>query len=72
MHANYIKLTAHMMETLPTEKQVEVYDFVKFLKNKTKTQIKTNKKTTSIFDLFGLGESGCSDVSINHDSYLYD
>jgi len=72
MRANYIKLTVDTMETLPADKQVEVYDFAKFLKKKTKAATKRNQKKTSIFDLFGIGESGCSDISLNHDKYLYE
>lgn len=60
------------MATLPTEKQAEVYDFAKFLKKNTPTRIKKTKKKASILDLIGMGESGCSDISINHDKYLYE
>jgi hypothetical protein len=73
MRANYIKLTANTMETLPAEKQAEIYDFAKFVKEKTKNSTKkSTRQNASILDIIGIGESGCSDISLNHDKYLYD
>jgi hypothetical protein len=73
------------MTALPTEKQVEVYDFAKFLKKNFKPIHKnsfkknlSNKKyiksvnKSSILDIIGIGASGCSDISLHHDKYLYE
>ena len=71
MCANYIKQTANIMETLPVYKQSKVYDYAKLIKKKEQATTKRNQKKTAIFDLFSIGESGCSDISLNHDKYLY-
>lgn len=73
MQPDYIELITHAVEGLPREEQAEVYDFVAFLKaKKTKTD-GISKKTSSVFDLAGTGVN-CkeTDISINHDRYLYE
>ncbi|MBN1981175.1 MAG: DUF2281 domain-containing protein [Chitinivibrionales bacterium] len=72
MAYDYIRLTVNTMEALPAERQVEVYDFAKFLKEKTKTALKKSTKKSSILNLIGIGKSGCSDIALNHDKYLYE
>ena len=72
MSTNYIKLTIDTMESLPAEKQVEVYDFAKYLKKRTKSTVRKITKKASILKLVGIGKSGCSDISVNHDTYLYE
>jgi hypothetical protein len=73
MRANYIRLTADTMENLPSEKQVEVYDFAKFLKTSSKA-IAVTKKTgkASVLDIIGIGASGAGDIALKHDTYLYE
>ncbi|OGJ90672.1 MAG: hypothetical protein A2350_00585 [Candidatus Raymondbacteria bacterium RifOxyB12_full_50_8] len=68
---NYPKMTADTMEMLPFEKQAEVYDFVTFLKTKSRIKAARNKKT-SLLNIIGLGRSNKSDISVNHDKYLYE
>ena len=73
MSANYVKLTANTMTQLPEEKQLEVYDFVNFLRTSTKMiQPKKVSKKTSLLKLIGIGSSGKTDISLNHDKYLYE
>lgn len=72
MSANYVRLTANTMEVLPEEKQAEVYNFAKFLKTKSKNNTKRSIKKISILDLIGIGESGYTDIALNHDKYLYE
>lgn len=72
MPANYIQLTSDTMEMLPNQKQAEVYDFATFLKIGSKSNIRQKNKKGSVLNLIGLGRSGTSDISINHDKYLYD
>lgn len=72
MSANYIRLTADTMETLPPQKQAEVYDFATFLRTSSKSAARKKSKKGSVLNLIGLGKSGLSDISINHDKYLYD
>jgi hypothetical protein len=73
------------MSALPVKKQVEIYHFVKFMKIKSKPLhnkfsksnplLKKNKrslKRSSILGIIGLGSSGYSDISLHHDTYLYE
>ncbi len=70
---NYIRLTVDAMEKLPSEKQVEVYDFAKFLKASTNAMTATKKnKKTSVLDIIGIGTSGVGDIALKHDKYLYE
>jgi hypothetical protein len=55
------------VEELPYEKQQEVYDFAKYLKNKVKRLAPRN---ASLTDLVGILE-GPEDLSNNHDE-IYD
>jgi len=72
MAANYVKLTSNTMSALPVNKQAEVYSFAKYRRERSKKKATKKKKTTSVLDIIGLGESGHSDISINHDTYLYE
>ena len=72
MPANYIRLTLNTMGSLPPEKQVEVYDFAKYLREKTNKNVRKTTKKTSILKIIGIGKSNCSDISKNHDKYLYE
>jgi hypothetical protein len=68
-----MRMTIDTIATLPLEKQVEVYDFAKFLKSSTnKTPAKKKTGKGSILNIIGLGKSGLGDLSVNHDKYLYD
>jgi hypothetical protein len=71
MPANYIQMTSATMEALPDIKQAEVYDFATFLKIASKDDFQKKTKTGSVLNIIGLGKSGTSDISINHDKYLY-
>ena len=73
MAANYVKMTAATMATLPEQKQAEVYDFAKFLHVNTKDVVaKKPFKKASVLKLVGIGSSGKSDIALNHDKYLYE
>lgn len=72
MAYNYAKLTVDTMEKLSPEKQAEVYDFVSFLEAKTRKHRDHRAKKTSLLELVGFGRSGKTDVSVNHDKYLYE
>jgi len=72
MSTDYIKLILNTMGALPPEKQIEVYDFATYLRDKNKKNVKKSIKKTSILKLIGIGDSGCSDISKNHDKYLYE
>ena len=56
------------VQSLPYEKQVEVYDFVEYLKNKRRRQGGDEK--SSLTDLIGIVE-GPEDLAKNHDE-IYD
>ncbi|MFH0918899.1 MAG: hypothetical protein V1913_00940 [Fibrobacterota bacterium] len=71
MAANYLKMTSDTMEALPVEKQAEVYDFAAYLKTKSKTRTMRSRKS-SLLSLVGMGRSKHTDVSVNHDKYLYE
>ncbi len=72
MAYNYSQLTADTMEKLPADKQAEVYDFATFLEAKTQKHLPHRTKKSSLLDLVGIGRSGKSDNSVNHDKYLYE
>jgi cytochrome c len=72
MSYNYPKLTTSTMEKLPVDKQAEVYDFAEFLETKARKHQPHRAKKASFRDLVGLGRSGKSDISVNHDKYLYE
>jgi hypothetical protein len=73
MAQNYVELTAEEMKDLPRTKQAEVYDFVQFLKaRKTKGRRGTRRSNSALLNLIGMGRSDSTDVSVNHDKYLYD
>lgn len=72
MPYNYPKLTTATMEKLPVEKQAEIYDFAAFLEKKERIRHPQRSKKASLMDLVGLGKSGKSDISANHDKYLYE
>jgi hypothetical protein len=44
MPANYIQLTSDTMESLPNQKQAEIYDFASFLKIASKSNIRQKTK----------------------------
>ena len=73
MAADYLRMTAETLATLPLEKQEEVYDFAKFLKTSSASATGRKKeKKGSVLNLIGLGKSGVGDIALNHDKYLYD
>jgi len=73
MAFDYLKMTVDTLATLPLEKQVEVYDFAKFLKTTAvRPVIKKKTKKGSLLKIVGLGKSGAKDIALNHDKYLYD
>jgi len=82
MPEDFVKLTSETLATLPRKKQEEVYDFARFLKTASRgtaprrkapsTTAAKRKNKDSILDLIGIAESGYTDISVNHDKYLYD
>ena len=73
MAANFLRMTADTLATLPPKKQEEVYDFARFLKENTaQTTIKEKKRKGSVLNIISIGKSGVGDLALNHDKYLYD
>lgn len=73
MAADYLKRTVDTLASLPLEKQEEVYDFARFLKETTPRPAAGGKvKKGSVLNIVGLGGSGARDIALNHDKYLYD
>lgn len=72
MPANYVKLTIDTMSELPSEKQIEVYDFAKFLRTTTKKESQKKPRNNSILKLIGIGQSANGDIALNHDKYLFE
>jgi len=73
MAVDYLRRTVDTLASLPLEKQAEVYDFVNFLKEKTKEPAAKEKgKKGSVLNIIGLGKSGIGNVALDHDKYLYD
>lgn len=71
MNRKYIKLTLDAMADLSIQEQIEVYGFIKSLKQ-NKHAPKKNKKKRSISDIIGIGTSNSTDTALNHDKYLYE
>ena len=72
MALNYSKLIADTVTTLPQDKQVEVYDFAKYLRAKNRPKkVKKSTSKHSILSLCGMGKSDITDGALNHDKYLY-
>ena len=73
MTPNYPQMVADTISELPITKQAEVYHFAEYMKKGIKAkQSKKPVAKTSVFDLFGTATSKVTDVSINHDKYLYE
>jgi hypothetical protein len=72
MIPDYAKKLADTAATLPLEKQAELCDFAEFLKKTTETKTAKKSGKSSVLKLIGIGKSGVSDISRNHDKYLYD
>lgn len=71
MSANYVRLTASAMETMPPQRQAEVYDFAKYVKERGKNA-GVKRKRASVLTLIGIAESRMGDIAGNHDKYLYE
>lgn len=72
----YLDDLAIALKQLPPDKGQELVDFARFLLYKTQVSGEANPEAIAwehdpLWDIVGLGESGVTDGSVEHDKYLY-
>ena len=72
----YLDDLAITLKRLPPDKAQEIVDFAHFLLRKTQVSGKLDTEEITwehdpLWDIVGLGESGVTDGSVEHDKYLY-